>query len=148
MPWFRISTALVVMVLVGSLTACGSSAPSTSMSAPTTATPATVRDAALAFQTAMLNNDPAGACSYIDPAAIKAQIAKAGPALAGKDCVALFTTVLAMSRPTGPAKDVVVSVQTASTATVRTTDQSGNVQISAWRREPSGWKLLSTRAVK
>lgn len=145
MPQPRISTIVALCTLLGTLTACGAGR---SSGAPTTVAPATVRDAALAFQTAMLNSDAAGACAYLDPDAIKAQIAKAGPALAGKDCLALFTMLMAISHPSAPAKEITVVSQSADSATVRTVDASGNVQLSTWRLEDGGWKLVSTRRTK
>lgn len=128
-------TLALTPLLLGGLVACGSSSH---------ATPS-VKDAALAFQTALINNDPAGACSYIDPAAIKAQIAKAGAALAGKDCTTLMTSVLTLAKSTGqailPAKDITVVSQTADTATVRITNSSGKAQLSTWKLENGGWKV-------
>ncbi|BBH16039.1 hypothetical protein Back2_03260 [Nocardioides baekrokdamisoli] len=130
--------ALAPLLLAG-LVACGSS-----KAAPS------VKDAALAFQTALLNDDPAGACSHIDPAFVTAQIAKAGPLLKGKDCTTLFTTVLTLAKSTGqpirPAKDITVLSQTSDTASVRITDATGNVQISTWKLENGGWKVTATGA--
>lgn len=128
--------------LLAGLAACGSST-----SAGTAGTPS-VKDAALAFQTALINDDPTTACKYIDPAALKAQVAKAGPALAGKDCITLLTTVLNVAKSTGqpiqPAKDITVLSQAATTATVRVTAANGVAQTSTWALEDGTWKVTAT----
>ena len=130
-----LALALTPLAFIG-LAACGSSS----------ATPS-VKDAALAFQKALINDDPGGACTYIDPDALKAQLAKAGPAFAGKDCKTLLTTVLSMAKSTGqtikPAKDITVTSQTGDTATVQVTDATGKVEISTWKLENGGWKVTA-----
>ena len=130
----------VAPLLLGALVACGSSSGSSS-------TPS-VKAAALAYQAALINDDPAGACVYIDATALKAQIAKAGAALAGKDCTSLLTTVLTLAKSTGqpirPAKDIRVTSQAGDTATVQTTNASGQVQVSTWKLKDGGWKVAAS----
>lgn len=130
-------------LLLGGLAACGSSS-----SAPTTPS---VHDAAVAFQNALINDDPATACTYVDAAALKAQIAKAAktaPQLAGKDCVTLLTTVLTLAKSSGqaiqPAKDITVLTETGDTATVRVTSAAGKAETSTWKLEDGGWKVVNT----
>lgn len=130
-------------LLLGGLAACGSSS-----SAP--ATPS-VHDAAVAFQNALINDDPAGACKYVDAAALKTQLAKAAktaPQLVGKDCVTLLTTVLTLAKSTGqaiqPAKDITVLSESGDTATVRVTSAAGKAETSTWKLEDGGWKVTNT----
>lgn len=140
MSLLRTLTLATTPFLLGALAACGS-----------TSTPS-VHDAAVAFQSALMNDDPAGACSHIDPAAVAAQIAKAGPALAGKDCISLFTTVLTVAKSTGqpilPAKDITVLSQTGDSASVQVTDAYGRVQVSTWKLEDGAWKLVANDVAK
>jgi len=126
-------------LLLGGLVACGSSS-----SAPKSPS---VHDAAVAFQNALINNDPAGACKYIDAAALQAQIAKS-PQLKGKDCVTLLTTVLTLAKSTGqavqPAKDITVLSENGDTATVRVTSAAGKAETSTWKLEGGIWKVVNT----
>lgn len=142
MPLRRPLTLVIAPLLLGGLAGCGSS--------PTT-TPS-VRDAALAFQTTLLNGDAAGACSYIDAAAFKAQLARSGPANAGKDCLTVMSAALALTQSTGqaikPAKDITVVSQTATTAVVRETSATGTAEVSNWKLDGTTWKVVSSRAAK
>lgn len=143
----RTLTLTVTPILLGGLVGCGSSGnPSSSPSQPS------VKDAAMAFQNALINDDPAGACSYIDAAALQVQIAKAGPAFKGKDCTALLTTVLSLAKSTGqaikPARDITVVSQSGDSATVRVTAANGKAEISTWKLENGSWKVTANSAAK
>jgi hypothetical protein len=131
----------VAPLLLGGLAACGSSS-----SAPTTPS---VHDAAVAFQNALINDDPAGACKYVDAAALQAQIAKS-PQLKGKDCVTLLTTVLTLAKSTNqsiqPAKDITVLSESGDNATVKVTSAAGKAETSTWKLEGGVWKVTATVA--